>query len=142
MRASERHANRTTRRVTVTPDGAAYYERAARLLNDFDDIEASMTNAQANPTGRRRIDVGTSVARQIILPALATFCDRYPEIQLDLGVSDRMVDLLRDSVDCVLRGGELTDSSLMARRVGELRLGVYAAPWYLERVGTPSSRKA
>jgi DNA-binding transcriptional LysR family regulator len=74
----------------------------------------------------------------ILAPALPAFHARYPEIQLDLGVSDRMVDLLRDNVDCVLRGGELTDSSLVARRVGELRLGVYAAPGYLERVGTPS----
>ncbi len=110
--------NRTTRRVTVTPDGAAYFERAARLLNDFDDMEASMTNAQSSPTGRLRIDVGTSVARLVILPALATFCDRYPEIQVDLGVSDRTVDLISDNVDCVIRAGDLADQSLVARRIG------------------------
>ena len=87
--------NRTTRRVTVTPDGAAYYERASRLLNDLDDIEASMTNAQANPSGRLRVDVGTSTASVIVIPALPTFYARYPDIQLDLGVSDRMVDLIQ-----------------------------------------------
>lgn len=129
--------NRTTRRVTVTPDGAAYYERAARLLNDFDDIEASMTNAQANPTGRLRIDVGTSVARQIILPALATFCDRYPEIQVDLGVSDRTVDLISDNVDCVIRAGELSDQSLVARRIGTLHFVTVASPAYVKRYGIP-----
>ncbi|HSV48245.1 MAG TPA: LysR family transcriptional regulator, partial [Ramlibacter sp.] len=93
--------NRTTRRVTVTPDGAAYYERTARLLNDLDDIEASMGNAQANPSGKVRVDVGTSIARLIIIPALPGFHARYPDIQLDLGVSDRPVDLISDNVDCV-----------------------------------------
>jgi DNA-binding transcriptional LysR family regulator len=129
--------NRTTRRVTVTPDGAAYFERTARLLNDFDDIEASMTNAQANPTGRLRIDVGSSMARLIILPALASFCDRYPDIQVDLGVSDRTVDLITDNVDCVIRGGELTDQSLVARRIGNLPFVTVASPAYLKRYGVP-----
>lgn len=129
--------NRTTRRVTVTPDGAAYFERAARLLNDFDDIEASMTNAQANPTGRLRIDVGTSVARLIILPALQGFLDRYPDIQVDLGVSDRTVDLITDNVDCVIRAGPLTDQSLVARRIGNLTWMTVASPAYIKRYGTP-----
>ena len=96
--------NRTTRRVTVTPDGAAYYDRTVRLLTDLDDIEASMTNARANPRGRLRIDVGTSVAQLLIIPHLAEFHARYPDIQVDLGVSDRTVDLIGDNVDCVIRG--------------------------------------
>jgi LysR family transcriptional regulator for bpeEF and oprC len=129
--------NRTTRRVTVTPDGAAYFERTARLLNDFDEIEASMTNAQANPTGRLRIDVGTSTARMIILPALESFCDRYPDIQVDLGVSDRPVDLISDNVDCVIRAGDLTDQSLVARRIGTLEFVTVASPAYLKRYGVP-----
>lgn len=129
--------NRTTRRVTVTPDGAAYFERTARLLNDFDDIEASMTNAQANPTGRLRIDVGSSMARLVILPALASFCDRYPDIQVDLGVSDRAVDLISDNVDCVIRGGELNDQSLVARRIANLPWVTVASPAYLKRYGVP-----
>src|SRR4030095_1317859 len=114
--------NRTTRRVTVTPDGAAYYERTTRLLNDLDDIEASMTNAQANPSGRLRIDVGASVARLIVIPALPSFYERYPDIQLDLGVRDRPVDLISDNVDCVIRGGDLLDQSLVARRIGNVSL--------------------
>jgi len=129
--------NRTTRRVTVTPDGAAYFERTARLLNDFDDIEASMTNAQANPTGRLRLDVGSSMARLVILPALHSFCDRYPDIQVDLGVSDRTVDLISDNVDCVIRGGDLADQSLVARRIGNLPWMTVASPAYLKRYGTP-----
>lgn len=130
--------NRTTRRVTVTPDGAAYYERTARVLNDLDDIEASMTNAQAKPSGRLRVDVGTSVARELIIPALADFYRRYPDIQLDLGVTDRSVDLLADNVDCVIRGGELLDQSLVARRVANVPLIAVASPAYLEAHGTPT----
>lgn len=130
--------NRTTRRVTVTPDGAAYYDRTVRLLTDLDDIEASMTNARANPRGRLRIDVGTSVAQLLIIPQLAEFHARYPDIQLDLGVSDRTVDLIGDNVDCVIRGGELSDQSLVARRIGNLEFITVAAPAYLERKGTPT----
>lgn len=130
--------NRTTRRVTVTPDGAAYYERTVRVLNDLDDIEASMTNAQANPSGRLRVDVGTSVAREIIIPALAGFYLRFPDIQLDLGVTDRSVDLLADNVDCVIRGGELLDQSLVARRVANVPLIAVASPAYLKSHGTPT----
>ncbi|MDR7152686.1 DNA-binding transcriptional LysR family regulator [Hydrogenophaga palleronii] len=130
--------NRTTRRVTVTPDGAAYYERTIRVLNDLDDIEASMTNAQAKPSGRLRVDVGTSVAREIIIPALHGFFERYPDIQLDLGVTDRSVDLLVDNVDCVIRGGELVDQSLVARRVANVPLMTVASPAYLKAHGTPT----
>lgn len=129
--------NRTTRRVTVTPDGAAYYERTIRLLNDLDDIEASMTNAQANPSGRLRVDVGSSVASLVIIPALPDFYKRFPDIQLDLGVSDRPVDLISDNVDCVIRGGDLIEQSLVARRIGNLNFVTVAAPEYLKRHGVP-----
>jgi DNA-binding transcriptional LysR family regulator len=129
--------NRTTRRVTVTPDGAAYFERAARLLNDFDDLEASMVNTQAGPQGRLRVDVGTSAAQKLIIPQLHSFCDLYPDIQVDLGVSDRPVDLIGDNVDCVIRAGEITDQSLVARRIGSLPFVTVASPAYLKRYGTP-----
>ncbi len=130
--------NRTTRRVTVTPDGAAYYERTTRLLNDLDDIEASMTNAQAKPSGRLRVDVGTTVAREVIIPALSEFYRRFPDIQLDLGVTDRSVDLLADNVDCVIRGGELLDQSLVARRIANVPLMTVASPAYIRAHGVPT----
>jgi DNA-binding transcriptional LysR family regulator len=130
--------NRTTRRVNVTADGAAYYERVVRLLADMDDAETSLSSASASPRGRLRVDVPSPLARMILVPALPAFHALYPDIQLDMGVSDRMVDLIGENVDCVVRGGELTEPSLMARRVGELQLGVCAAPSYLERAGTPS----
>jgi len=130
--------NRTTRKLGVTADGAAYYERVVRLLADMDDAETSLSSASALPRGRLRVDVPSPLARMILVPALAAFHARYPDIQLDMGVSDRMVDMIGENVDCVVRGGELTDPSLVARRVGDLQLGVCAAPAYLERAGTPS----
>ncbi|HVL76332.1 MAG TPA: LysR family transcriptional regulator [Noviherbaspirillum sp.] len=130
--------NRTTRRVKVTVDGAAYYERVIRLLADLHDAETSLPNASALPEGRLRVDVPSPLARMILVPALPAFHEKYPGIQLDLGVSDRKVDLIGENVDCVLRGGEMTDQSLIARRVGDLQLGVYAAPAYLQRAGMPS----
>ena len=129
--------NRTTRRVHVTADGAAFYERAVRLLADMDDAETSLSAAATVPRGRLRVDVPSPLARMLLVPALADFHARYPEIQIDMGVSDRMVDLLGENVDCVLRGGQPTDPSLVARRVGDLLLGVYAAPAYLARHGVP-----
>lgn len=129
--------NRTTRKVNVTADGAAYYERVIKLLADMDDAETSLSSASALPRGHLRVDVPSPLARMILVPALPAFYARYPDIQLDMGVSDRTVDVIGDNVDCVVRGGELTDQSLMARRVGDLQLGVYAAPRYLELAGTP-----
>jgi DNA-binding transcriptional LysR family regulator len=130
--------NRTTRQVNVTADGAVYYERIVRVLAELDDVETSLPNASAAPRGQLRIDVPSPLATMILVPALPQFHARYPEIQFDMGASDRMVDLIGENVDCVIRGGEITDQSLVARRVGELRLGVYAAPAYLERAGTPT----
>jgi DNA-binding transcriptional LysR family regulator len=129
--------NRTTRKVNLTADGAVYYERVVRLLDDLDDAETSLSSASALPRGRLRVDVPSPLARTILLPALPEFHERYPDIQIDMGVSDRIVDLIGEKVDCVVRGGELTDQSLMARRIGDLQLGVYAAPSYLQRLGTP-----
>jgi DNA-binding transcriptional LysR family regulator len=130
--------NRTTRKVKVTVDGAAYYERVIRLLADMDDAETSLSAASALPRGRLRVDVPSPLASMILVPALPAFYARYPDIQIDMGVSDRIVDMIDENVDCVVRGGELTDQSLMARRVGDLQLGVFAAPSYLARVGMPT----
>src|SRR4051794_27237657 len=97
--------NRTTRRVTPTPRGAAYYQRASRLPNVLGDIEASMTTPRASARGRLRVDVGTSTASVIVIPALPAFFKRDQDIQLDLGVSDLPVNLISENVDCVIRGG-------------------------------------
>jgi LysR family transcriptional regulator for bpeEF and oprC len=129
--------NRTTRRVTVTADGAAAYDRALRLLSEMDELESSMSRAKANPRGRLRIDVGAAVAHLLLIPALPDFHAKYPDIQIDLGVSDRPVDLIGENVDCVLRGGEITDQSLVARKIGEFHTLLCATPDYLKRHGVP-----
>jgi len=134
--------NRTTRKVNVTAEGAVYYERVLRLLADMDDAETSLSGAQALPRGRLRVDVPSPLAALILIPALPAFYERYPDIQIDLGVSDRIVDIIDENVDCVVRGGELTDQSLIARRIGDLALGVYAAPSYLARFGMPAHPRA
>jgi LysR family transcriptional regulator for bpeEF and oprC len=128
---------RTTRRVTVTPEGAAYYERTARVLAELEDIESDLTNAQANPRGRLRVDVGSSLANMILIPQLPAFHARYPGIELELGVSDRPVNLVGDAVDCVIRAGELNDQSLVARRIATMPFVTCATPAYLARHGVP-----
>ncbi|GKQ31778.1 LysR family transcriptional regulator [Pseudomonas syringae] len=130
--------NRTTRKVNVTADGAVYYERVVRLLAEMDDAETSLSGAASLPRGRLRVDVPSPLASMLLMPAMPAFHARYPDIQIDMGVSDRIVDLIGENVDCVVRGGEITDQSLMARHVGDLQLGVYVAPGYLQRMGTPA----
>ena len=129
--------NRTTRKVNVTADGAAYYQRVVKLLADLDDAETSLPGVAPVPSGRLRIDVPSPFARHVLVPALPEFHARYPDIQIDMGVSDRIVDIIDENVDCVVRGGELLDLSLMARKLADLHLGVFAAPAYLAREGTP-----
>lgn len=131
--------NRTTRSVSLTPDGAAYYERCARLLGELEEMEASFRDVSQRPQGRLRIDVPTTIGRLIMIPKLCDFRNRYPDIDLVIGMSDRPVDLVQEAVDCVIRGGELTDSSLVARRIGSFSFVTCGAPSYLERYGTPQT---
>ena len=128
---------RTTRRVTVTPDGAAYYERVVRILTELDDLDGTMSSSQALPTGRLRVDISASLALLTLIPALPSFHARYPDIQIDLGVTDRSVDLISENVDCVLRAGEITDQTLVARRIGQFGFITSAAPSYLAKHGEP-----
>ncbi|MGE8153978.1 LysR substrate-binding domain-containing protein [Pseudomonas vancouverensis] len=128
---------RTTRSVTVTPDGARYYEQTARLIRDLEEIDAGFQSAQFNPHGKIHVDVGSSVATALIIPALPEFFARFPEIKIELGVSDRHVDLISDNVDCVIRGGAIMEQSLAARFLGQASWTTCAAPAYLQRFGVP-----
>ena len=130
--------NRTTRRVTVTPDGSAYYERVVRLLGDLEDIESSVTHAKERPRGRLRIDASAAISNFVILPALPTFLAKFPEIHLECGVSDRPADLISDNVDCVIRGGPLLEPALVARHIGDLRWMTCATPEYFHTHGKPT----
>lgn len=128
---------RTTRRVSVTADGAAYYERCLRILADVREAEEALTLGRHSPTGRLRVDAPTGLASLVIIPALPDFFARFPDIQLELGCSDRNVALIEEGVDCAVRGGDLSDSSLIARRVGLMHYVTCASPGYLERHGRP-----
>ncbi|MFZ4289143.1 LysR family transcriptional regulator [Variovorax sp. HJSM1_2] len=128
---------RTTRQVSVTPEGAAYYERATRLLAELDEMDERAAKARTQPRGRLRVDIGSSLANLILLPALPGFRARYPDIHLDLGVSDRPLDLIGEGVDCVIRGGVLADTSLVARRIAHLDYVTCASPLYFGARGVP-----
>lgn len=134
--------NRTTRQVALTADGAAFHERAVRLLADLDDAETSLSAAASSPRGRLRVDVPSALARVILIPALPRFMARYPEIQIDLGASDRMVDLIGDQVDCVVQGGEPSQPTMVARHIADLALCVCASRDYLQRLGSPDHPQA
>jgi len=129
---------RTTRRVTATPEGQDYYDKARRVLIDIEEIDTSFSQAKQQPQGHLRIDVGGSTARDVLIPALPDFIRRYPAIRIDLGVADRPVDLISGNVDCVIRGGALEDSSLIARHIGNAEMVTCATPGYLKQFGIPA----
>jgi DNA-binding transcriptional LysR family regulator len=129
---------RTTRKVTVTPEGQDYYAKATRILEDLQDIDASFNVAQGKPRGNLRIDVGGLTAKDVLIPLLPDFMARYPEIRIDLGVADRSVDLISERVDCVIRGGPLDNSSLVARHIGDAVMITCATPAYLRQFGVPA----
>lgn len=128
---------RTTRSVSVTTDGAAYYPRCVAILTQIRDTEESLAHHHAAPTGRLRVEVPTLMARAVIVPALPGFFERYPRMEIQLGCSERRADLIEEGIDCAVWSGELEDSTLIARRVGELYYGTCAAPTYLEVHGQP-----
>jgi DNA-binding transcriptional LysR family regulator len=129
---------RTTRCVTVTPEGQHYYEKTALIMRTLEDVDTSFNIARSKPRGHLRIDVGGSTARDVLIPALPEFLARYPDIRIDLGVSDRAVDMISDNVDCVIRGGPLDNSSLIARAIGQAEMVTCATPAYLKQYGVPA----
>lgn len=144
IQALEKHLqirllNRTTRKLSLTPDGAVYYERSVQILADVEDIESNFHDAERGPRGRLRIDVKASIGRMILIPMLCDFHAKYPDIDLVIGMNDRPVDLVQDAVDCVIRIGQLQDSSLVARRIGTVQFVTVAAPSYLSEQGRPET---
>ena len=129
--------NRTTRKISLTPDGAVYYDRTAQILADVEDVESTFHDSERGSRGRLRIDVKASIGRIILIPMLCDFHAKYPDIDLVIGMNDRPVDLVQDAVDCVIRIGQLKDSSLVARRIGTMNFVTVAAPDYLEKHGEP-----
>jgi LysR family transcriptional regulator for bpeEF and oprC len=129
--------NRTTRSVSVTTDGSAYYERCIAVLAQIRDTEESLAHRHATPGGRLHVSVPTLMARSVIVPALPTFFARYPDIELLLGCSERRADLIEEGIDCAVWSGELEDSRLVARRVGQLSFATCASPAYVANHAQP-----
>jgi DNA-binding transcriptional LysR family regulator/MFS family permease len=130
---------RTTRRVTLTAEGAAYYERCAQILAAIDEVESGLFNRPENLRGRLRVEMPGTIAASIVVPALAGFHARHPHIELAVGVSNRAIDLVGENVDCSIELGELPDSGLVARRLGMLERVTCASPDYLARHGMPET---
>ncbi|NWE12457.1 LysR family transcriptional regulator [Pseudomonas yamanorum] len=130
---------RTTRQVSPTLDGAAYYQRCVSLLADLEETEAVFSTSRRNPRGTLRIDMPSGIGRFLVIPALPEFTARYPQIDLEIGLNDRPVDLIREGVDCVLRGGLALDESLVARPLAMMDQVTCASPGYVQQFGMPST---
>lgn len=130
---------RTTRQVSPTLDGAAYYQRCVRLLTDLEETEAVFSAQRQSPRGTLSINMPSGIGRLIVIPALPTFTERYPQIEVEIGLNDHPVDLIREGVDCVLRGGLALDESLVARPLAMMEQVTLASPVYLERMGVLAS---
>jgi DNA-binding transcriptional LysR family regulator len=131
--------HRTTRSVTVTAEGAAYYERVVRLLADLADIESSAKQSLATPSGRVRVDAAAGLASMVIVPALGEFYRDYPKVEIELSAGNRYVDLIAEGLDCAVRVGELTDQFLVGRRIGQFQFVTCATPQLLDRQGRPGT---
>ncbi|NOK36402.1 LysR family transcriptional regulator [Corallococcus exercitus] len=139
-RLGVRLLQRTTRHVSPTLDGEAYYQRCVALLADLEEADAAFVGAR--PKGLVRVEVQGTLARRVVLPRLPEFLERYPGIELYMSEGDRFVDLVREGVDCVLRAGEPKDSDMVARRVALLEEVTCASPAYLARHGVPEGIEA
>lgn len=129
--------HRSTRMVQLTEDGRSFYTRARALLADAEDLSSMFARSEAPLRGRLRADLPTEFARTAVVPALPIFMEKYPEVELEISSTDRRVDLIQEGMDCVLRVGGIVDETLVARRIGALRMINAASPAYLERHGTP-----
>jgi DNA-binding transcriptional LysR family regulator len=139
-RLGTRLLERTTRTVRLTHDGEAFYRRCVRLVADMEEAESSFRHVA--PKGLLRVNMQGTLARHFVVPALPAFLAQYPEIELQIGEDDRLVDLVREGIDCVLRAGTLQDSSMVGRRVASMEQVTVASPAYLERFGEPESLEA
>jgi LysR family transcriptional regulator, regulator for bpeEF and oprC len=129
--------HRTSRQLTLTQEGAAYYEGAVRVLEEINALDSSVTSASKSPRGRIKVELSGSAAYNLIIPKLPDFFARYPDVQVEMNIGNRAVDLIAENVDCVLRLGPLLSDTLIARPLGVLSLITCASPAYLERHGTP-----
>lgn len=130
---------RTTRKVSMTYEGEELYARAARLIDDLREIDTMLAGQRKAPAGRLRVSLPATLGRMVILPRLAEFVARHPAIELDIGLDDRKIDLIEGGFDLAVRTGALDDSGLLARKIGQHRFVLCAAPAYIGRAGAPAS---
>jgi DNA-binding transcriptional LysR family regulator len=138
-RLGVRLLSRSTRHVSPTPEGQAYYDRCLAILAALDEADSQVGAASSVPSGRLRVDLQPSLAAMFVFPRLGEFCRRYPEVELILGTGDRLVDLVREGVDCVVRGGEARVPGLVARRIAELPIATCASREYIAMHGKPGT---
>jgi len=131
--------HRTTRSVTVTPEGAAYYERVVRLLAELADIESSTRQSLARPSGKVRVEAAAAIGTTVLVPALAGFYRSYPDVDIELGIGNRHTDLVAEGIDCAIRAGEVSEQMMVTRRIGEFRFTTCATPGFLEQHGAPAT---
>ncbi len=137
-RLGVRLLNRTTRKLALTPEGEAFLYRSRRILADIAEAEGEVSRFRVHPRGLLRINVGTAFGLPQLSPALPEFLARYPEVQVELTVNDRIVDLIEDGSDLGIRFGVLADSSLVSRKITEMERVICASPAYLRKHGTPA----
>ena len=129
--------NRTTRRISLTESGQAYFERALHLLADLEETEAAVSSSTVTPRGTIRLTCSTSFGVPHLAPAIGAFQARYPDVRFDISASSRFVDLVEEGLDLAIRIGDLGNPNLIARKIGSMRLITCASPEYLKRKGTP-----
>ncbi|ACS84270.1 transcriptional regulator, LysR family [Musicola paradisiaca Ech703] len=130
--------NRSTRQLSLTDEGQLFYERARRIAVDLEETQFALAQLTGNPAGRLRISL-PAIGYRMLLPCLPQFVSHYPDIELDLDFTDRLVDVIGEGVDVAIRSGTLEDSQLRSRRLGSYRLLLVAAPDYLQRYGAPTT---
>jgi LysR family transcriptional regulator, regulator for bpeEF and oprC len=128
---------RTTRTVVPTAEGLQYARKASAILAQFDEAESALKTRMRNPQGVLRVEMPSPIGHALVIPQIHSFLTQYPRITLDLNCTDRISDLIREGVDCVLRGGVLPDSSLVCRKLCDVEFALFASPAYLTRYGIP-----
>ena len=136
-RLGVRLLNRTTRRLALTPEGEAFFHRTQRILADIEEAEAEVTRFRERPQGKLRVNVGHAFGAHQLVPALPEFLARYPDIEVEITMTDRVVDLMEEGADLGIRSGHLSDSSLIARKICDMERVICASPGYLGARGTP-----
>jgi DNA-binding transcriptional LysR family regulator len=136
-RLGVRLLHRTTRRLALTSEGDVYFARGRQILADIEEVEAEVAKLRAAPRGHLHVNTNNGFAVHQLVPALPEFLARYPEIQIELSITDRVVDLVTEHADVTIRSGPIVDTSLTARKIAEFKRTICASPSYLRRCGIP-----